>query len=320
MDLLDRYLLTVRRNLPSALADDITAELREELLDQIEAREARIGHPLDEAETAGILKAFGHPYVIAARYREHQYLIGPQAYPFYIYALRVVVVITLAVFVFSAITPLLMGGDNAARAFVHGAGKAWDTLFTAFAIVTILLAMFERRGFPAAHLKAWNPETLPDVDQKPRGKWTSPIEVGIGLLALLWWAGGLPFPLVGLPHGLAISGSALWSQLYWPILALGIALLANNGVAWLRPEWLKLRTLLGLGTTVAALWLLSYLRANGPLLEVHSADMEAAALAKLGATLNSAFHVLLTIALIAWGIRLVTLVYQLYLRRFIMGR
>lgn len=93
MDLLERYLAEVRRNLPARQADDIVAELRDLLLARAEEQEETTGNVDWEA----LLRDFGHPLVIAARYRSHQWLIGPELYPFYLHFLKVVVAIVVAV-------------------------------------------------------------------------------------------------------------------------------------------------------------------------------------------------------------------------------
>ena len=46
MQLLDRYLAAVARNLPAKQAADIAAELRENLLSEIEEKQATLGRPL----------------------------------------------------------------------------------------------------------------------------------------------------------------------------------------------------------------------------------------------------------------------------------
>jgi len=59
MDLLDRYLHAVRWTLPRAKADDIIAELRDELVTRQEDREESLGRPLTQDETSALLKEFG---------------------------------------------------------------------------------------------------------------------------------------------------------------------------------------------------------------------------------------------------------------------
>ena len=79
MDLLERYLQSIRTFLPRKAQDDILRELSENILSQMEEKEAELGRPLTEAEQEEVIKQHGHPIVVAARYGRRQYLIGPRA-------------------------------------------------------------------------------------------------------------------------------------------------------------------------------------------------------------------------------------------------
>jgi hypothetical protein len=81
MELIDRYLHAVRERLPRGQRDDIAAELRDILLSQVEGEEATRGRPLSDDEVAEILRRFGKPTTVAARYASSGYLIGPALYP-----------------------------------------------------------------------------------------------------------------------------------------------------------------------------------------------------------------------------------------------
>ena len=70
MDMLEDYLRAVSRLLPKDKRDDIIAELRDEILTRIEAKEEELGRTLTPDETEQLLRDFGHPIVVAARYRE----------------------------------------------------------------------------------------------------------------------------------------------------------------------------------------------------------------------------------------------------------
>ena len=104
MTLVDRYLRAVRDHLPRAEQDDIINELADNLHSRIEDEAAHRGHALDETEEAAILKEFGHPMAVAARYRGDERsvtfgrrLIGPELFPAYMKVLAVNVAMTLLI-------------------------------------------------------------------------------------------------------------------------------------------------------------------------------------------------------------------------------
>src|SRR3954470_22856019 len=107
MDLFDRYLNAIRRNLPRDKADDIVAELGDALASRVEEREDALGRALTPEEVKALIKDFGHPLVVAARYRKQQWLIGPDVFPFYVAVLRIVVTITAAALVVGTIVSIL---------------------------------------------------------------------------------------------------------------------------------------------------------------------------------------------------------------------
>ena len=66
MELIERYLQAVRFALPPAQRDDIIKELRDNILSQIEEKEAMLGRAPSEGEQAELLKKLG-PDVHRAR-------------------------------------------------------------------------------------------------------------------------------------------------------------------------------------------------------------------------------------------------------------
>lgn len=114
MELLDRYLQTIRSYLPDEEKDDIIQELSENLRSQMEDKEAELGRPLNEADVEAILKGHGQPLVVAGRYRQDKrsfafgkQLIGPILFPFYTKVLSFNLGITslVLIFVFTALLP-----------------------------------------------------------------------------------------------------------------------------------------------------------------------------------------------------------------------
>src|SRR5215469_14102656 len=68
MELLERYLQAVGKHLPAQNRADTLAELRANLLAEIEEREESAGRPLTDAEAASVLEAHGMPVIVASRY------------------------------------------------------------------------------------------------------------------------------------------------------------------------------------------------------------------------------------------------------------
>src|SRR5450432_4222473 len=88
MELLDRYLQSIKTFLTGKDQDDILRELRESLVSQMEEREQSLGRPLNGDEVAAIIRENGPPFLVAARYGPHRALIGTTLFPFYWYALK----------------------------------------------------------------------------------------------------------------------------------------------------------------------------------------------------------------------------------------
>src|SRR4029453_711717 len=114
MDLVDRYVSAVKRHLPAKQQDDIVNELTDDILSQIRDKEEELGRPLNETEQEVLLKQYGHPYLLAMRYRPQQYLIGPALFQFYVPALKIALALAFAV---QAVIALSVGLSQ------HGPGQ-----------------------------------------------------------------------------------------------------------------------------------------------------------------------------------------------------
>src|SRR5580704_11688973 len=99
MDLLERYLQAVGQYLPAKGKDDTLAELRANLLAQIEDKAEMLGRSLTEEEEAEVLRGHGYPSAVAERYLPRRQLIGPEIFPYYWLTMRrtlpLVIVITV---------------------------------------------------------------------------------------------------------------------------------------------------------------------------------------------------------------------------------
>jgi hypothetical protein len=257
MDLIDRYLAAIARRLPAAKADDIVAEIRDDLLTRQEVREEALGRPLTRDEVSALIKDMGHPFVVASRYRPQQYLIGPDAFPFFVATLRIVAIFLALVFAVTAASSVVFGHADIAQAVGRAMSNLLSSAMLGFGTVAAIFYALERTGFPAEHLAKWRPQELPEVKDKQPNAWGSAFEVAIGVYFILWWCGVVPFPTYySNVKGLVLTPDPIWTALWWPVLALMVARLVYNVVQWLRPRWKMVQAAFAVGTAAGGLALL----------------------------------------------------------------
>lgn len=240
MELIDRYLQSVKLALPKAQQSDVIRELTDEILSQIEERETALGRQLTEDEQVALLKQLGHPMILAARYRKQQYLIGPAIFPIYWMVLKLVLAIVLVGMAIAAVTIAATG---------RGLGAALGALaqyplaaISTFAWITVVFALIDYFGAKFKFHDKWDPRTLPKLSklQKRPSTFSSAVGLFFGALFGAWW-------LVGLKHQFLIFGPGVaffhfgpvWLTLYPLFVVLIVADVVRNSIALLRPGWEK---------------------------------------------------------------------------------
>ena len=314
MDLVDRYLASIRRNLPAAKAEDIAAELADELQSRREDREARLGRALSEEETSAMLREFGHPLVVAARYRPHQFLIGPAVYPFYLYAMKVVLATGMTLIFGLVALSLVLGDNQIVRAVLQVGGELWSFFFFAIVLVTLIFALLERHGFPADHVARWMPEQLPDVLDRPQSQWNSALEVGLGIAFILWWTGLVETPDFARGGGL-IEAAPVWQSFWLPILILAIVQLIVNFVKWLRPRWSLFTSLSTIGISILTLAIIAGVQRAGTWVVASPSAPDAASAAQVAESVNLAIQIALVVIALLMVLQILGELWKLFRTR-----
>jgi hypothetical protein len=232
MELLERYLQAVGQYLPPRGKGDTLAELRANLLAQMEGREEELGRPLTQGEVADVLEKHGHPVMVAARYLPQQHLIGPAWFPIYWFTLKKSFpFVGLAYVVAQVVAIVFQGwrGFNIAGAILHFPFVA----LTFWGVVTLGFAIFEYAQGKYFHKvdfqKCWNPNNLPPLEQK--GKKQPSLAGGIADVIVsalvIAWLLAVPYkpylilgPGVGYVRGLPFGLTPEWHIFYWQIIAL----------------------------------------------------------------------------------------------------
>jgi hypothetical protein len=318
-DLIDRYIAAVGRHLPAKTSADITAELREAVSFKLEEKERALGRTAEKNELAEIIKSFGSPMLAAGRYSGHQYLLGPDIFPYYWPVARIVVGIVAAV----AMVGFLVQGvlsDTPLLFALKGVGAAWNGAIWSFGIVTGIFIGLDRGKAGASIEKSWHPESLPAYTRdKPKSLFESLFSLAWDVLFIGWWVGFLHIPntLPGTPgrDGITLDfDPAIWSAIFWLVLAMAVMSAATHVADVVHPTWTRLRgfvSIIGHSIGLSALWIVA--RSPQQLFAVHgAADPDVAGRV---AQLNQAFATVSQVTIyglaIGFGIALAVEVWKL---------
>jgi hypothetical protein len=236
MDLLERYLQAVGQYLPDDSREDTLAELRANLLEQMEARVEEYERPMDAADVAAVLKAHGKPELVALRYLPQQSLIGPTIFPFYKFTLVRVMPLVIFASVIAGGVRLVSGRHGSlAHALVRLALGLIPSLLISAAIITLIFAAIEmarERGKLGREWHEWDPAKLPAVKASggdvasPRSMAKRVVELVIHCLwfAYVLWVPWHPFWIMGpgvfYMDGLGVALGPVWHTFYVLLLTL----------------------------------------------------------------------------------------------------
>jgi len=249
MELLERYLQAVGKHLPAKGREDMLAELRANLLAEIEEREEIAGRPLNEDEVAAVLEAHGMPVVVATRYLPQRSLIGPTMFPFYWYTLKKSFPLVV----------LAYGVILGARILIEGQPLSilpdaiwhfWSVALTFWAITTIGFALFDylQQNYGTKAQPKWSVHDLPKFQtEEKRPSLANGIADLIVSVIMVGWMLAVPthpYLIIGpgakIAHGMPFGLTPEWRIFYWQIIGLLVAMWPLK-VMMLMPRFARIR-------------------------------------------------------------------------------
>jgi hypothetical protein len=316
MELINRYLQSVKLMLPRKQRNDVIRELSDEILSQVEEKEAGLGRPLNEDEQVALLKKLGHPMLLASRYNKQRYLIDPAIFAIYWMVLRLVLVVTFFGMAVGAVAVAATG---------QGLGKAIAILvqypfaaLSVFAWVTIVFVVLDIIQVKFDFYGKWDPRTLPKLHKNKNGKKHSMVEsvaaLIFGAIFGVWW-------LVGLKHQFWIFGPGVaamhfgpvWQTIYPLFVVLVIADLIRHTIDVIRPGWERGRAWFRMLFRVLNLVVLYFLLNATELLV--ATDPGNASLQPVMKGLNTGLHIGIVVAAIVSVAQMAWDLYSLVTRR-----
>lgn len=197
MDLINRYVKEVVKQLPEDTREDVEKELKSNILDML---------PEDytDEDVRKVLTELGDPQKLSKEFRgAKRYLIGPDFYDNYLLVLKIVAIVLACVMPFVAVISAFSEAKTIALpdvlidAFVKMIVLTIQAAFQAFAWITVVFAAIERAGVSACELpvsaKTWTVDDLKEVvwDKKKAINIADPIVsiiFSIAFLAVMYYS------------------------------------------------------------------------------------------------------------------------------------
>ncbi len=165
LDLIERYLYAVRRELPATVAWDVTRELRSLIDDRLQELD---GDAADVPQVTKLLKELGAPRKLARQYQPEQGLIGPALYPLFMKVVRIVLAGAAGLALLTVGTSTAAGARGVAGfldfgTWLKAVAMYYQLVLSLFAYAVIVFALLDRfASKPIAEDRTWDPRDLPE--------------------------------------------------------------------------------------------------------------------------------------------------------------
>ncbi len=189
-NLTDRYVHAAMRTVPEDQRDDLSAELRASIADQVDARIA-MGEPEDAAER-DVLTALGDPDKLAAEYTDRPlWLIGPAYYLTWWRLLKLLLWIVVPCATVGVALGTTLAGQATGEIIGTTIGVFFSTIVHLAFWTTLVFAVVERisKGDPRGAVPAWTLDDLPEPREsgaKLSDLIASLVFLALGVGAVLW--------------------------------------------------------------------------------------------------------------------------------------
>jgi hypothetical protein len=161
MKLIDRYMHAVAQALPESRREEITRELKANILDKLEALAEEKGREPSDEEISAVLKDLGHPQKVAGSFLTGQQLISTELFPFYKQTLHYGLILVLILALIQLGTHLLNTGHLSVANFFYEMIHKSLIMFASVTGVFYLLSNPVGGKDYFNPYQCWSPEKLP---------------------------------------------------------------------------------------------------------------------------------------------------------------
>ena len=243
----DRYVSAVGRLMPAAQRADVEREIRSLIADAVDAATPS-GDTPDEEVIFSVLRNFGKPEEIAARYRAPAYLVGPALYPTFRTVVGIVLGVLAGVSLFGAAVGVGLGSVawNPVDLLANLVGSLIQVFGTVVGVFA-LIEFFQRRGSlaledTAGKGSAWDVRSLPPVQDDDRANVGELASGIVGAVIAIFLFNALPSGLTGMVLNeegwqfFPLFAPEFWRYVPW-LTALWLLEIALNSYVIARGRW-----------------------------------------------------------------------------------
>ena len=229
MELLERYLSAVARELPESLRDEISRELKANLLDSAEQKEQELGRVLNGSEWAELLRQCGHPARVARQFAPARPLVAADDMPLLWHVLAMVIGVIFVFEVVEASARLVFSDPNPFRFVFQLLADVIRQGCFVFAVIVISfwLAAQDGRSLSSRYAQLWEPSQLPKAEQSWRYIRLSDVFTDLATYIFVLVLTTLPVWMSDAQQqGLLLvfnSDAQLWLWFFSPVMALSVA-------------------------------------------------------------------------------------------------
>lgn len=262
-DVIESYVVDVMRRVPRKERDGIGFELRGLLAEMLADKAQAEGRPADDAMVLAMLRAFGTPAEVAARYRPPGVVIIP-AEQTRAYALTAIIGVALQ---WAMTLPGVFEGQRFSTWwFTWGLGSLW---WPGFLMMTALVAAGLRQT--GLFKSGWKPRMV-DPERVHRGTLAFGLvwfAIGVALMVCLpWIVGRLPGVM---PQVLAFDADFL-RQRAWPVVVLWLCSFTTLAMALVQGRWSPLLRRLEVASSLGFIALLGWWLAAGAMFQAKATN------------------------------------------------
>ncbi|MGL5470874.1 MAG: HAAS signaling domain-containing protein [Shewanella sp.] len=164
MDLVDRYIAAVQRELPEDKRQEIGRELKANICDQLDALAEHA--ELTESQIADVLKQMGHPAKVARQFVPPTPIVASDDIPLFKHTLVMVLGVLFVLQVVSGATQWLGSTEGSLLGFIRHIASGF-IVDACFAFTAILLSFWsisaQGKVISGGRCQHWQPQNLPKV-------------------------------------------------------------------------------------------------------------------------------------------------------------